>query len=317
MNTLDIFLASSNELAPERNYLSYIAVLIDDALCRRGIQLRIQKWEHFDAAMNEERKQTEYNHHLRESQMVVVLFWNKLGKYTREEYDEAASVSGRDASRALSLFFKASADPSAELKAFRQEAEVRSPGLVRPFATEDELALHFLLEVNRYTGQYYGQPFLRKVGEGGNAWLYADDIRLCPIPGDAGRDVARGEDLSETAPQDDGLKPLTMFLACTPDQTPLRNDFCDLLLAWNKMIAARGRKIRLRFFDRSKINDFINNSEIATAFYWRDFGGFDEDALNEARRHLAARENPRKIFLFFRNDDSEILSQDIQRHSFR
>lgn len=304
MNTIDIFLASSNELASERNFLSYLAVLIDEALCRRGIQLRIQKWEHFDAAMNEVRKQTEYNAHLREAEMVMVLFWNKLGKYTREEYDEAAKLVVDESSRSLPLFFKASNEPTEELKAFRQEVGT----LRHSFANEDELALQFLLVINQYIATRYGKPFLRKVAEENKVWLYADYIKLYPYPETVGNDIALGEDLYAQPPEDDGLKPLTMFLACTPDQNPLRNDFCDLLLAWNKMIAVRGRKIHLRFFDRSRLDDFIKTSEIATAFYWKDFGGFDQIALDKARTHLVAQENPHKIYMFFRNDDSEIIS---------
>ena len=64
MKTINLFLASSAELAPERNVLSYLAVLLDDVFARRGLRLRIQKWEHMDASLNKERKQTEYNLHL-------------------------------------------------------------------------------------------------------------------------------------------------------------------------------------------------------------------------------------------------------------
>ena len=123
MKTINIFLASSSELAQERNILSYLAVLLDDVFARRGFRLHIQKWEHMDASLNKERKQTEYNYHLHESDLVFILFWTKLGKYTQEEYDEAVKISEKKPKGVpcISIFFKEDGSkPEEKLIIFRR-----------------------------------------------------------------------------------------------------------------------------------------------------------------------------------------------------
>ena len=103
-----------------------------------------------------------------------------------------------------------------------------------------------------------------------------------------------------------------MFVACTPDQATLRNDFCDLILAWNKIIMPQGRKIRLQFFERSRATELINGAEIAAAFYWREFGEFDQTELDKAYGNLKESRNPRKIYTFFRNEDCNLISEEFR-----
>ena len=311
MKTINLFLASSSELAPECNVLSYLAVLLDDVFARRGLLLRIQKWEHMDASLNKARKQTEYNYHIHESELVFVLFWNKFGKYTQEEYDEAIKVSEEPPHGVphISIFFKGGGAPEEKLVNFKREITDSHPEILHSFSNDDELIVLFLLELNRHLAEKHHKPFLRIEDE----CLYADDIRLCPIPTFMDCSFPNGENLDSIVPAYDGPQPINMLLACTSDQLPLRNDFCDLVLAWNQILAARGLRLCVKFFDKDHIDNIENMSELASVFYWRDFGSFDKTAFDYTyQRIIQADMNPQKFFTFFRHEDAQLLAKEFR-----
>ena len=84
-----IFLASSEELKGERIAFGDFIRSLNDTYMPRGIWVRLFKWEDYDAAYNDGRKQDEYNDNVEESIMFLSLFYTKGGKYTIEEFDVA------------------------------------------------------------------------------------------------------------------------------------------------------------------------------------------------------------------------------------
>ena len=87
--TIKIFLASSEELKEDRVWFGNFVQGINKIYQERGKGVDVFKWEFFDAANNDRRKQDEYNEKVRESNMFLALFHKKAGRYTLEEYDVA------------------------------------------------------------------------------------------------------------------------------------------------------------------------------------------------------------------------------------
>jgi small GTP-binding protein len=86
---IKIFLASSSELAEDRNEFDRYFRQQNDHLKEKGIYLKIVRWENFLDAMSETRLQNEYNKAVRDCDIFVSLFFTKTGKYTEEEFDVA------------------------------------------------------------------------------------------------------------------------------------------------------------------------------------------------------------------------------------
>lgn len=84
-----IFLASSAELRTDRDAFRLFVGDLNKRWHERGIFLEVTVWEDFDDAMSPTRKQDDYNAALRESDLFVMLYWTKVGLYTREEFETA------------------------------------------------------------------------------------------------------------------------------------------------------------------------------------------------------------------------------------
>ncbi len=89
MLTKSIFLASSSELKEDRNEFEIFINRKNKDWVSKGAFLRLEIWEDFLDAMSETRLQDEYNKAVRESDIFVMLFATKVGKYTEEEFEAA------------------------------------------------------------------------------------------------------------------------------------------------------------------------------------------------------------------------------------
>lgn len=91
MTYVNIFLASSLEdLAGDREALGNYIRTLNDIYTKREIYFHLYECEYENTAMAiEERKQDEYNKQICDSQLFVVLFYNKAGDYTIEEFETA------------------------------------------------------------------------------------------------------------------------------------------------------------------------------------------------------------------------------------
>ena len=82
--TIKIFLASSEELKEDRVWFGDFVQGIDKIYQERGKRVDLCKWEFFDAANNDRRKQDEYN----ESNLV---------KFESKSVEESAEGEGKNA----------------------------------------------------------------------------------------------------------------------------------------------------------------------------------------------------------------------------
>ncbi len=151
-NTINIFLASSEELKEDRVWFGDFVQGINKIYKERGKGVDVFKWEFFDAANNDRRKQDEYNEKVRESNMFLALFHKKAGKYTLEEYDVAMETYRKSKKypkvyvycKKLGLFER----ETPELKAFKAGLSKDSKEYFwMTYSTRDQLHLHFLQQL--------------------------------------------------------------------------------------------------------------------------------------------------------------------------
>lgn len=91
MKKLKIFLASSSELKDDRDQFEIFIGRKNTQFIEKGIFLEVERWENFLDAISQTRLQDEYNKAISESDIFIMLFFTKVGKYTEEEFDRAFS----------------------------------------------------------------------------------------------------------------------------------------------------------------------------------------------------------------------------------
>lgn len=89
MQKITIFLASSNELQPEREQFEIEIYRKCKAWLERGIFLHLDVWEDGPAAMAMAGTQSAYNERVKAADIFVLLVWNKLGVYSAAEFETA------------------------------------------------------------------------------------------------------------------------------------------------------------------------------------------------------------------------------------
>ncbi len=90
MTTIHIFLGSSlDELHLDREEMGNYVRKLNDIYRDRDVYIKLYECEYENAAMVKGCKQEEYNEEIRQSDIFLVLFYNKAGQYTIEEFREA------------------------------------------------------------------------------------------------------------------------------------------------------------------------------------------------------------------------------------
>jgi hypothetical protein len=89
MKKITIFLASSNELKPEREQFELAVYRKCKTWFEKGIFLHLDIWEDGPTAMSIAGTQNAYNDLVKRADIFVMLVWNKLGIYSAEEFETA------------------------------------------------------------------------------------------------------------------------------------------------------------------------------------------------------------------------------------
>lgn len=151
-NTINIFLASSEELKDERVWFGDFVQNINKIYKERGKGIDVFKWEYYDAANNDVSKQGEYDDEIRNSNMFLALFHTKAGKFTLHEYDVAMDTYRKTKKfPKVYVYLKAlqeGEEETPELTAFK--AELSKDGKEYfwiTYSTHDQLHLHFLQQL--------------------------------------------------------------------------------------------------------------------------------------------------------------------------
>ena len=151
MKTIKVFVASSEELREERLELADLFAHLNRVFKCRGIELEISKWEYLDESMGRERKQEEYNREIKSCDMCVVLYWRRIGDYTREELEVAYNElqAGRKPYK-LYIYFKEVGDVLPEVAEFKECFEGRYGHFYGKYENIDTLKLRLLLQLEGY-----------------------------------------------------------------------------------------------------------------------------------------------------------------------
>jgi len=84
-----LFLASSLELKEDREQFEIFINRENQQLYKKGIFIELIIWENFIDQMSKTRLQDEYNSAIKNATIFVSLFFTKVGKYTKEEFETA------------------------------------------------------------------------------------------------------------------------------------------------------------------------------------------------------------------------------------
>lgn len=185
--TINIFLASSDELKNDRNsFHSFIATL-DDIYESRGIRIKLKRWEDFSAFCTGERTQDEYNKVVRASDMCIAMFHRKAGKFTIEEFhqalDEYKSNKKHPKTYVYARVLIEGETEEQELTDFKKELFEKMGHYWCNYATDDSMKLHFVMQFERYV-----TPQL-ELGTNSNMTVENGVVRLY------NREIARYENL--------------------------------------------------------------------------------------------------------------------------
>jgi hypothetical protein len=118
METIRIFIASSSELLEDRKDFRDFLSIENDRLHSKGVYLKLEQWENFLDAVSPTRLQDEYNEELKNSQILICLFYTRAGKFTLEEFDTALQQFKETGSPLIYTYFKSGApnpDPNDQL----------------------------------------------------------------------------------------------------------------------------------------------------------------------------------------------------------
>ena len=145
----NIFLASSNELRDDRVAFGDFIRHLDNIYEKRGIRIYLFKWEDYDAAFNDCRKQGEYNENVKTSNMFLSLFSTIGGKYTIEEFNVAVEAYRKNKSPKVYVYCKTlqeGQEETPELTNFKDRLKNELKYFWINYSNQDNLQLHFILQ---------------------------------------------------------------------------------------------------------------------------------------------------------------------------
>jgi hypothetical protein len=174
IETIRIFIASSSELKEERDEFREFISLLNDRSYKKGVYFKLVQWEHFLDTVSQISKQEDYNEALKESQIVICLFYTKAGKYTQLEFDTALKQFKETGRPLIYTYFKAGAPTAAPgdeqalaLENFKKRL-VELKHFYTVYQNADNLKTQFRNQLDKLEDQgfvVYQQHFIEKAKE--------------------------------------------------------------------------------------------------------------------------------------------------------
>ena len=150
MTTIHIFLGSSlDELRLDREEMGNYVRKLNDVYIDRGIYIKLYECEYENAAMVKGRKQEEYNEEIRLSDIFLVLFYNKAGQYTIEEFREAYKQFQSTGAPAILTCFRQGEGyaPDQSVLEFMDELDEQIGHYFKKYTHIDSVKLRLLLQI--------------------------------------------------------------------------------------------------------------------------------------------------------------------------
>ncbi len=86
---INIFIASQDILINERDYIERMIRKENDKFYKKGFYLEPHRWENEDKGWGVKRKQGEINEMVKNADILILLMWTSIGKFTKEEFELA------------------------------------------------------------------------------------------------------------------------------------------------------------------------------------------------------------------------------------
>ena len=89
MNEIKLFLALSGKLKEERDEIEKFISRFNDDLIQQKIYVKLVIWEKLSGKFSKDRKQEDFNVEVLKSDIFICLIHDKIGAFSKEEYDAA------------------------------------------------------------------------------------------------------------------------------------------------------------------------------------------------------------------------------------
>lgn len=120
--------------------------------------------------------------------------------------------------------------------------------------------------------------------------------------------VAQYEGLVEV-PAGETLRTVSAFLAADDELAADRNAFADTILNLNDILARRGIRVKMRFYDAAQHREMLESSEMALVLYHTNCNAFGPDQMHDAYDRTKREENPKRLYVFFRDENDAELDK--------
>ena len=157
MRKYSIFLASSAELDSDKVLLENFISKKNKEWHSRNVFLALYTWKDFIDAISDKRTQELYNGAIRKSDIVIVLFHNKLGRYTNEEFEVAYEtfIKNKGHKPKIFTYFKDDGSQTVkEIEAFKEKLD-KLGHFYSLYKNDDDLNYKFDLQLDRLATEQY------------------------------------------------------------------------------------------------------------------------------------------------------------------
>jgi len=143
MRHVKLFLASGNSLKKDRDEIMLFLANKNQYLVKHGIFLELVRWEFLSSSFSNTRKQDDFNKELEDSDIFTCLIFDRIGQYTREEFDKAYDMykAGKNPKK-FYLYFKTlpkgKKEEAIEVLEFRTSIE-KEEQIYREYKSPDQL----------------------------------------------------------------------------------------------------------------------------------------------------------------------------------
>lgn len=109
--------------------------------------------------------------------------------------------------------------------------------------------------------------------------------------------------------EDESLHEVSAFIAADDELASDRNAFADTILNLNDILARRGIRVRMRFYDPEHHRELLESSEMALVLYNTNYKAFGPEQMHDAYERTKREENPKRLYVFFRDEDESMLDR--------
>jgi TIR domain len=172
MKKIKIFLASSNELKPEREQFEIEIYRKCKAWFNEDIFIHLDIWEDLSARMSLTGLQSEYNKFVNEADLFVLLAYSKVGNYTEEEFENAFGQFKATKKPFIFTYFKTPPDNAAESLAHFKEKLSDLKHFYADFKNSNDLWNQFNKELEKLEVAKFKE--FKHNGDGNNSTISGD-----------------------------------------------------------------------------------------------------------------------------------------------